>query len=83
MTYMPCPSTRTFSLGVMKFTILVDPSSVIITTYLVFKRNTAISYFFLQNYLPVGWGGGGHEIYYFLSPYPPDATYQIWLKLAQ
>ena len=30
-------------------------------------------------------GIGGHEIYNFLSPYPPDATctYQIWLRLAQ
>ena len=25
----------------------------------------------------------GHEIYNFLSPYPTDATYQIWLRLAQ
>ena len=23
--------------------------------------------------------GGGHEIYNFLSPYPTDARYQIWL----
>ena len=27
--------------------------------------------------------GGGHEIYNFLFPYPTDATYQIWLRLAQ
>ena len=27
--------------------------------------------------------GGGHEIYNFLSPYPTDATYQIWSRLAQ
>ena len=26
---------------------------------------------------------GGHEIYNFLSPYPTDATYYIWLRLAQ
>ena len=26
---------------------------------------------------------GGHEIYNFLSLYPTDATYQIWLRLAQ
>ena len=25
---------------------------------------------------------GGHEVYNFLSPYPTDATYNIWLKLA-
>ena len=27
--------------------------------------------------------GGGHEIYNFLSPSPTDATYQMWLRLAQ
>ena len=27
--------------------------------------------------------GEGHEIYNFLSPYPTDATYQIWSRLAQ
>ena len=27
-------------------------------------------------------GGGGHEIYNFLSPCPTNATYQIWLRLA-
>ena len=27
--------------------------------------------------------GRGHEIYNFLSPYPTDATYQIWLRLAR
>ena len=26
---------------------------------------------------------GGHKINNFLSPYPLDATYQIWLRLAQ
>ena len=28
-------------------------------------------------------GSGGHEIYNFLSPYRTDATYKIWLRLAQ
>ena len=28
-------------------------------------------------------GEGGYEIYNFLSPFPTDATHQIWLKLAQ
>ena len=76
----------------MKFTILVGPSLVIITIYLVylnhapeltrrFLRNTSILHFLPQNYLPLG--VGGHEIYNFLSPYPTDATYQIWLRLAQ
>ena len=27
-------------------------------------------------------GVGGHKIYNFLSPYPTDATYQIWYRLA-
>ena len=27
--------------------------------------------------------GEGHEIYNFLSPYPTDATLQIWSRLAQ
>ena len=46
-----------------------------------FLRNTSILHFFVQNYLSLG--VGGHEIYYFLFPYPTDATYQIWLSLAQ
>ena len=33
---MTIPSTRIPAPGVMKFTILIDPSLVIITTYLVF-----------------------------------------------
>ena len=28
-------------------------------------------------------GMGGNEIYNFLSPYPTDATHQIWLRLVQ
>ena len=35
MTYMATPKIGTPALGVMKFTILVDPSLVIITIYLV------------------------------------------------
>ena len=35
MTYMVTPSTITIAPGVMKFTILVDPSLVIITMYLI------------------------------------------------
>ena len=27
--------------------------------------------------------GGGHEIYNFLSSYPTDVTYQIWIRLVQ
>ena len=85
-------STRTPTPGVMKFTILVDPSVVIITTYMVcliyaweLRRR------FLKKYsnftlfspkLPPLWIGGP-EIYNFLFPYPTNATYQIWLRLAQ
>ena len=46
-----------------------------------FLRNTSILHFLPQK-LPPLWVGG-HEIYNFLSPYPTDATYQIWLGLAQ
>ena len=42
-----------------------------------FKRKTSILHFLPQIYRPFG----GHEIYNFLSPYPTDATYQIWLRL--
>ena len=46
-----------------------------------FLRNTSILHF-LPPKLPSLWVGG-HEIYNFLSPYPIDATNQIWLGLAQ
>ena len=46
-----------------------------------FLRNTSILHFLSQNYLPLC-GGGGHEIYNFLSPYPRNATYKFWLRLA-
>ena len=72
----------------MKFTILVDPSLVIITTYLVclimpgsredFLRKTSFSTFYPKTTTPLG---GGHEIYNFLSPYPTDATYQILVNI--
>ena len=75
----------------MKFTILVDPSLVIITTCLVclinawewrrfFKKH--INFTLFTPKLPPLWVGG-HEIYNFFSPYPTDATYQISLRLAQ
>ena len=43
-------------------------------------RNTSVSHFLPQNYLPLRWGGG-HGINNFLSSYPTNATYQIWLRL--
>ena len=45
------------------------------------QRNLSILHFLTKIYLPLGLGG--HEIYNFYSPYPTDATYQIWLRLAQ
>ena len=76
----------------MKFTILVDPSLVIITTHLVclnhapeLRRRFFKKYINFTLFTPKlpPLGVGGHEIYNFLSPYPTDATYQIWLRLAQ
>ena len=32
---------------------------------------------------PPPFGSGGHKIYNLLFPYPKNATYQIWLRLAQ
>ena len=40
-------------------------------------------YIFYPKITPPPFGWGGHEIYNFLSPYPTDATNQIWLRLAQ
>ena len=86
------PSTRTPAPGVMKFTILLHPSFVIITIYLVSLINAweqrrrlfkkYINFTLFTPKLPPLWVGG-HDIYKFLSPYPVDATYQIWLGLAQ
>ena len=49
----PCP-------GIMKFTILVDPSLVIFTIHLVCMEdvyfNTSILHVLAQNYLPLGLG---------------------------
>ena len=74
----------------MKFTILVDPSLVIITTHILsetmpqsredFLGNTLILHFLPQIISP--WGGG-YKSYNFMSPVPIDATYQIWLRLGQ
>ena len=41
-----------------------------------------INFTLFTSKLPPRKGGGGHEINNFLSPYPTDATYQIWLRLA-
>ena len=47
------------------------------------SRNTSILHFFPKIPPPPPFGGGCHEIYNFLSPYPTDATCQIWLRLAK
>ena len=67
----------------MKFTILVNPFLVIITTFLgcliyvlQLRRRFLKKYSNFTPKLPPLWIGG-HEIFNFLSPYPTDATYQI------
>ena len=46
-----------------------------------FKRNASFNFtlFTPKNHFPYGWGD---EIYNLLSPFPTDATYQIWLTWA-
>ena len=80
----PCPSTRTPAPQVIKFTILVDPSLV---QYYILSLSDLCQgvekiweeihqlYDFDFKSTPLG---GRHEIYNFLSPYPADATSQIW-----
>ena len=46
----------------------------------IFYENTAILHFYPKITSPFV---GGNEINNFLSPYPTDATYKIWLRLAQ
>ena len=41
----------------------------------IFKEKHQFYTFYPPNYFPFG---RGHENYNFLSPYPTDATYQIW-----
>ena len=80
----------------MKSTIVVDPTLVIITIYLVcliyvydqflgvekkiFNGIQQFYTFYPKITSPLG---GGNEINTFSSPYPTDVTYQIWLRLAQ
>ena len=76
---MATPCTRTPAPEGMKFTILVDPSFVIITIHLVCLNHALkqrrrfikkyISFtLFTRKLHPLG--VGGHEIYNFWSPYP-------------
>ena len=92
VTFMTTSQPRIPAPEVMKFTILVDPPLVSITTYLVClifaweqKRRLYKKYINFTLFTPElpPLVGGGHEIYNFLSPYPTDTTYQIWLLLAR
>ena len=75
----------------MKVAILVDPSLVIITILRLSDLCLGVENKFFKRYINFTFftpklpplGGGGHEIYNVLSPYHADATYQIWLRLAQ
>ena len=70
------------------YTILVDPTWSSYFVCLINAREQRRRFFkkysnftLFTPKLPSLWVGG-HEIYNFLSPYPRDATYQIWLRLA-
>ena len=86
--------TRTPYPGVTKFTILVGPSLVIIIINFVslfvlcirvetniFKEKFQFYTFYPKITSSLQLGGGVHEIYNVLSPYPRDAAYKIWLRL--
>ena len=85
----PHPCTRIPAPGVMKYTLMVDPTLVIITIHLGCmdhapgKRRCFYSIqqfytFYLPSYFPLVRG-----TYNVFSQYPIDAKYQIWLRLAQ
>ena len=91
ITIWPRPCTRTPAPGVMKFTILVDPSFVIITIHLVCMDHAPVQrrifyeihqFFTFYPKLP-SLGVGVMKFTKFLSPNPTDASYQIWLGLVQ
>ena len=67
MAKMATPYHRTSALEVMKLTILVKPSLLIITIYLVNLLNA--------NLRPLG--GEGHEIYNLYPPFLSDGTSKI------
>ena len=46
-----------------------------------FVREIHQFYIFILKLSPPLGRDVGHEIYNFLSPYPTDATYQIWLMI--
>ena len=84
MIYLATPQHCKPRRGVKKFTILVDPSLVFITIYLVCLIHAQEQRRgFLENYINLALftpklsplGVAGHEIYNFLFPYCTDATY--------
>ena len=91
MTYMSTPQHKNPCPEGHEIDNLVDPSLVIITTYLVcliyafeyrrrFLQKCINLILFTQKLPPIGlWN---QEIT-FLSPCNTDATYQIWLRLTQ
>ena len=94
MTYMATPQHKNPCPGVMKVTISVDPSLVMvtITIHLVClnhapEQRSKLFYethqFYTFNHKIPSFQGGGHVIYNFLCPDRTDATYQIWIRLAQ
>ena len=95
ITIRPCPSTRTLALGVMQFITFADPYLVIMTTYVdrlinaqeqrrgFLKEIHQVYTFYPKHTCRYPWSRG-HEIYNFLSPYPPrNIAYHIWLRLAK
>ena len=61
----------------MKYTILVDPPSVIITLYMPRSQEEDLKKYMYINFTLFNpkWSPldmGDHEIHYFLSPYPSD-----------
>ena len=86
---MAPPLHQNPSPGVMKFTILVDPSLVIITVNnvlslsdlcLIFKE---IHQFYIFYPKIISHWRGGYGIYNFLSPNSTYASYLIWFRLAE
>ena len=84
----PRPSTRTLALGFMKFWKTIPWSSLLYSLSniclgvekKIFKEIHQFYTFYPQ--ISSSWGEG-HQFHNLLSPYPRDATYQIWLRLAQ
>ena len=81
MTYMATPQHKTPAPGIKQFTILVDLSlAIMITIHLVWLNHVPEKKymnftFFTPKLTAIGRGAWNLQ---FLSPYPTDATYEIW-----